>query len=307
MATASRRHKLLVSAGLAGVVLALAAFAFWRMTEAALFTPLTVAQRVAERGETLDPQPSDPAPDRWQVTRAVALHHVSTGSGRPVLFVHGGPGFPPAQLPAALAQLAADHAVHAYDHRGCGASTRPLTRPPAGSFYSQLQAVEAELGLAEQLADIERIRRRLGVPQLTLVGHSFGGLIAALYAAEFPEHVSHLLLVAPAALAVMPKAGPDLFELVRAKLPEGERAAYDAYLKQYFDFGAALALDDAALAQRYAEFQRYYALAARTPPALQPSAAGGYLVLATYASLGRRHDYRPALQRICRRDLFCQG
>jgi len=305
---ATRRKRLILWSAIVstGLLLSLA-YAFERMTEAPMFVPGSVAERIAARGETLQPQASDPAPDRWQVTHDVTLHRVSLGSGPPVLFVHGGPGFPPLQPPAALTSLARDHTVHVYHQRGCGHSTRPLHAAPAGSFYAKLKAVEDQLGLAEQLADIERIRRRLGADQLRLVGHSFGGLIAALYAAEFPARVSHLLLVAPAPLVVMPKPGPDLFALTRERLPGSERKAYDDYLARYFDFGWALDRDDETLGRFYAEFQTFHARATGTAVQPQPSAAGGFLVLATYASLGQRHDYRPAFARITAHTLVLHG
>ena len=68
--------------------------------------------------------------------------------------------------PERLERIAASHRVHVYDQRGCGGSTRPFTRAPDGSFYEQLKAVESRLGLAEQIADIERIRRILGSAQV---------------------------------------------------------------------------------------------------------------------------------------------
>jgi proline iminopeptidase len=52
--------------------------------------------------------------------------------------------------------------VHAYDQRGCGGSTRPFKLPPAGTFYTKLTTIEAQLGLAAQVSDIERTRRLLG-------------------------------------------------------------------------------------------------------------------------------------------------
>lgn len=48
-----------------------------------------------------------------------------------------------------------------------------------------------------------------------VIRHSFGGCFASLYAAEFPEHVAVLILVAPAdVLVVNVRQGGDLFESV---------------------------------------------------------------------------------------------
>ena len=80
--------------------------------------------------------------------------------------------------------------------------------------------MDKTLGLGAQIADIERIRQIMGEDQLILVGHSFGGFLAALYAAEFPEHVKALILVAPAEMLVMPPDSGGLYEQVKPLLPD---------------------------------------------------------------------------------------
>jgi len=119
--------------------------------------------------------------------------------------IHGGPGFPPLRSWPALDRLAAKYRFNYYRQRGCGKSTRPVMRFSSRNFYKNLIILNAALGLGAQIADIERIRRILGQEQLILIGHSFGGFIASLYAAEFPEHVDKLILLAPADVMKMPQ------------------------------------------------------------------------------------------------------
>lgn len=287
-------------------LVALALVAAKRMFEAGMFTPGTVEARIAKAGETLTPLPADSASDRWSVAPGVDLHHEAFGSGEDVLLVHGGPGFPYERPPRAALRLAERYRVHLYDQRGCGRSTRPIRTAPQGSFYAGLTTVEQKLGFAEQIADIERVRRRLGRERIVLVGHSFGGLIAALYAAEFPEHVRALVLVAPAPLFVMPQQS-DLFTLIRARLPASEHARFDAYMAGYLDFRKALTLDEASLSRHYGEMRTYYRLAEGAPPEPDRGDAGGWMTLALFAGLGRRHDWRPALARITAPTLVVHG
>jgi len=176
-----------------------------------------------------------------------------------------------------------------------------------GSFYGKLRMVESQLGLAAQIADIERIRRILGRDRLIVMGHSFGGLIAALYAAEFPDRVRALVLVAPAPLIVMPTRGPDVFALVRAKLPEIRRPEYDHYRTEYFDFSALLGRDEASLSRYFGEFRGFYAAATGGSAVANDGDAGGFMTLGVYASLGRSHDWRPALQRVRAPTLVLHG
>jgi proline iminopeptidase len=291
----------LAAVGVAG------AFLLRRMMNAPLFEPGTVEARVQEAGESLDPPHESASDGAWQVTSTVSLRRTSTGEGDDILLIHGGPGYPPREPWKATDLIARSYRVHAYDQRGCGGSTRPITVPPDGTFYTKLTTIEAQLGLAAQLADIERTRRLLGRERLILVGHSFGALIAALYAAEFPSHVRALILVAPAPLVVMPKDGPDLFALVRAKLPEDRRATYDAYLGGYFDLRALMDLDEMALSRYFGQFRDFYAAATggRTVP--NGGDVGGFMTLGVFASLGRAHDWRAALRRIDAPTLVLHG
>jgi proline iminopeptidase len=296
----------IIGAVVLAVVVVAAVLVARRVLEGAMFTPGTVAERIAKAGGTLDPMPADPAPDRWAVAPGVELYHDSFGQGEDVLLVHGGPGFPFVRRPQGAVRLAERYRLHAYDQRGCGRSTRPIQAAPGGSFYAGLTKVEQTLGFAEQIADIERVRRRLGRDRLVLVGHSFGGLIAALYAAEFPDRVRALVLVAPAPLFVMPQES-DLFTLIRVRLPEKEHAAYDAYMAGYFDFRKALTLDEAALSRHYGAMRGYYRMAEGAPAEPEQGDAGGWMTLALFAGLGRRHDWRPALARITAPTLVMHG
>ena len=296
--------------GVTLALLALGTAAAWlvvRTMYAAMFEPGTVGERIAQAGERFDPPPQASDSARWQVTPDVSLHHVSTGSGDDVLLVHGGPGYPPRQDWRATTTLARSYRVHAYDQRGCGRSTRPFTKPPEGNFSDKLRAVESRLGLAAQIADLERIRRILGRDRVIVIGHSFGALIAALYAAEFPDRVQALVLIAPAPLLVMPKEGPDLLALVRNRLPESRRPEYERYLSGYFDFKAFLDRDEASLSHYFGEFRDFYAAATGAPSVANDGDAGGFMTVGVYASLGRSHDWRPAMRRVRAPTLVLHG
>ncbi|RKH43671.1 alpha/beta fold hydrolase [Corallococcus sicarius] len=295
------------------VLLVGAAAGTWWWMGRALFHPGTVEQALAARGETLEVPPGQRADaPSWQVAPDVQLHHRVVGEGRDVVVVHGGPGLPPAE-PWRAAVITGDTLRwHFYDQRGCGASSRPFTHAPPGGTWQAMQAVEARLGLAAQLADLERIRRLLGKERLTLVGHSFGALVAALYAAEWPERVEALVLVAPAPLVTMPvDEEGDLFTQVRARLDAEGQRALAAWMKHSFDFPARLKDDEAHLAEHFAGFGPLYVQALRRerPQARLPGsgAAGGFLTLGLYLSLGRHHDWSDWLRRVRAPTLVIHG
>jgi proline iminopeptidase len=170
-------------------------------------------------------------------------------------------------------------------------------------MYANMKTLDQKLGLGAQVADIERIRRILGDEKLILIGHSWGGFLASLYAAEFPEHVEALILVSPANTLVMPQpdAESDLFAAVRAKLPPEEQAEFDAFMQEYFDFNKLFQKSEADLVAMNEQFGNYYlqimdADAQTEWP--EQGRPGGWMVWAGYVSMGQRHDYRPALRKV---------
>jgi proline iminopeptidase len=105
----------------------------------------------------------------------LALRHFP-GSGDPIVLLHGGPGmgdyFGP--FPEVLSP---PYSVVSYNQRGCGPSSCD------GSF-------EVE----KQVADLDAVRLHLKADRVHLFGHSWGGLLAQLYAKAHPQHVASLVL-----------------------------------------------------------------------------------------------------------------
>jgi proline iminopeptidase len=121
---------------------------------------------------------------RVRSTDGVRLAAWTTGSAHAraaVIMIAGGPGeshqeFGP--MPAALARLGL--LAVTYDARGIGASS-----PPNNARYT----------LSAHVEDLEALRRALGAQRIALVGHSFGGLVAAAYAVAHPGHLFALNLM----------------------------------------------------------------------------------------------------------------
>lgn len=104
--------------------------------------------------------------------------------GRPLIVVlPGGPGADSAGL-MRLAPLAENHRVVFYDQRGCGLSRRHA--PGAVS-------------LAVALDDLDAVITAFAAPgeRVTLVGHSWGGMLATAYVQRSPNRVAHAVLIEP--------------------------------------------------------------------------------------------------------------
>jgi len=115
----------------------------------------------------------------------VRLHTRRVGSDPPVVVLHGGPGADYAYLLPQYDRLAHGRALLFYDQRGGGRS--PVAR-------------DVPVGWQEHVADLEALRKHWAIDRLTLLGYSWGGLLAVLYALEHPDRVGRLALVAPAPL-----------------------------------------------------------------------------------------------------------
>jgi proline iminopeptidase len=229
-------------------------------------------------------------PNFWDLEKDIRLYHFSVGAGENVLIIHGGPGKPITDPWAGLDALTGKYRFVYYDQRGCGRSARPIDKFASGNYYDNIKALDRTLGIGAQLADIERIRTILGGGKLLLIAHSFGGFLASLYAAEFPQHVKALILAAPADVLVMPQQGKGFFTEVEERLPQPMKSEYTDYLKRYLDYGSIFAKSEAELVTLNAEFDRYHIAAAKAQGAAMPGrgdakSGGGWMVHAMYFSV----------------------
>ena len=302
------------------LVIALAGFGLWWVMQQPMYQPGALARmHVADpvgvsvesggaAGET-DGARLEVSFGQWEVEPGVELAYFSVGEGADVLVVHGGPGMPQTASAPAFDVLGDAYRFHYYAQRGTGESFRPAF-DFSGSQWESIQALEGALGIAQQLADIERIRQLLGGEQLLLVGHSYGSLLAALYAAEMPRRVRALVLIAPANLVVFPSPRGGLFDNLRDRLPAAEQPAYDAWVEEYFDLGGIFAKTEAELAAQDAELFRFFAAGVGNPPAAvspPPHLLGAWHARAQYFSMGFRHDYSVALEAITAPTLVVHG
>lgn len=165
------------------------------------------------------------------------LFTLEVGDGPEVaVLLHGGPAASHDYLRPQLDALArpAQRRLFYYDQRGGGRSPLDAGVKPGG--------------VDVHVADLEAIRRHLGREQLTLVGYSWGALLAMLYAVAHPERVERLLLISPAPAAGRERAAMKermvaalqrpAVEALRRTLdlsePEGRRGRFALAVSGYF-------------------------------------------------------------------------
>jgi proline iminopeptidase len=249
----------------------------------------------------------------WTVEPGIDLYYQTQGNGAtPVLIIHGGPGSPFEEPIAALDALGDQYTFYYYHQRGCGNSTHPIDTFESMNYGENVQLLNNKLGMAAQLADIERIRLILGEEKLILVGHSFGGLLSSLYAAEFPEHVEKMVLISPAEMIIMPPPEGGLYESIAPYLSEEEMGEYETYIKDYLNFGSIFQYSEAQLQERTLQFTAYYekAMAAKgqiIPKSNEGTEIGGWMPFALYFGIGAKNDFTPYLERISAPVLIIHG
>ncbi|HYV86168.1 MAG TPA: alpha/beta hydrolase [Patescibacteria group bacterium] len=181
--------------------------------------PAVAASGAPEKGTTFD-------------TGGVSIYYEVVGGGprTPLVLVNGGPGFDHGYMHCSDVwdRLAATRKVVFYDQRGNGRSS------PIKDGQSCL--------LADQIADLDALRARLGLEKMDLLGHSWGGYLVMAYAARHPDRIAHLMIVDSAA----PKIQDTVF-LFKNIYPEttasedglafavelGDEAAISADLREY--------------------------------------------------------------------------
>jgi proline iminopeptidase len=169
-----------------------------------------------------------PAPGQLATLNGVTLWYEVRGSGAwlPLVVVNGGPGISHDYLLVSTVwdSLALHRRVLFYDQRGTGRS---------GAL-----AKGRSCTLADQVADLEALRVRLGFARMDVLGHSWGGLLAMAYAARHPDRIGHLIICDSAA----PKFDDTKF-LFREVFPEVSARQDAVQFAEQFGDTAAIATD----------------------------------------------------------------
>lgn len=128
-----------------------------------------------------DDRPSYPLAELLELPDGQAMEWEAIGSGAPLLWIEGGPGLP-AHLARPDVDLLADRfRSHLVNAPGCGRSSAP--RAPEG------------YGLDAHVEYFDEAMRRLGLGAVTVIGHSWGGLVALALAIAAPDAVSSLVII----------------------------------------------------------------------------------------------------------------
>ncbi len=110
----------------------------------------------------------------------VMIYYEEFGKGKPLMIVHGGPGASHDYFLPYLLPLAKNNRLIFIDERGSGQSEKLED----ASKYTVENMVE----------DVEAVREALGLGKISLLGHSYGGVLAQAYALKYQKNLTHLIL-----------------------------------------------------------------------------------------------------------------
>lgn len=110
----------------------------------------------------------------------VMIYYKTIGQGDALVCLHGGPGASHDYLLPHLLPLARTNKLVFIDERGSGRSSGLED----ASGYTVENMVE----------DVEAVRAALNLGKISLLGHSYGGVLAQAYALKYQQNLSHLIL-----------------------------------------------------------------------------------------------------------------
>ena len=121
-----------------------------------------------------------PIQEGYVDANGVLIYYTTFGRGEPLVILHGGPGASHDYFLPYLLPLARTNKLVFIDERGSGRSEK-------------LEDVK-QYTVENMAADVEAVRVALDLGKISLLGHSYGGVLAEAYALKYPEHLSHLVL-----------------------------------------------------------------------------------------------------------------
>lgn len=140
----------------------------------------------------------------------VDLHYYAIGNGPALFLVPPGWGVGSKYLQRGFESLSEHFRLIFVDTRGSGLSGRP--------------ADSSKMGSVDMADDLEALRIHLGLPTISILGHSNSGAIALSYAERFPSRVDKLVLLDSQVLGLSAAADTQRILQERATDPRFEAA-----------------------------------------------------------------------------------
>jgi proline iminopeptidase len=222
----------------------------------------------------------------------VELFYRTSGSGAPIVFLSGGPGFEVDYMIPTADFVPASYQRVFYEQRGTG--------------RSRLATMTAEnMTIRHVVADLEALRVHLKQERLFLVGHSWGGMLAMAYAAAHPDRIDRMILIGPGGptLEFAEWFNDNIHMRLRPEDVEAERYWNEAPKRGVDANKAALEEVRAITPGYFFDRAKGLAFASQLPEGTLTVQVNTLL----FADMTKGYDLRPGLRQLDRPVLIVQG
>lgn len=209
------------------------------------------------------------------------LYYQTSGKGPLLVLLSGGPGFDVDYLQPVAARLSDGFTCVLVEQRGTGRSIPPKINPETMTLHNMVD-------------DLEALRISLKQDRLTLVGHSWGGMLAMAYAAAYPLNVDRMLLLSSGGMDMSYQTyfGPNIHVRLQPSDLKTEKAATGPFEKIR-----------AILPGYFYDRTKALAFAAE----MQPESFHAKASAAMFADLWLHYHVREALRQVDQPVLLVQG
>ncbi|MBS1496386.1 MAG: alpha/beta fold hydrolase, partial [Bacteroidetes bacterium] len=118
---------------------------------------------------------------KYYTVNGANIYTVTVGSGEPLFIIPGGPG-------------GAHPGYRIFDSLSVGSNIKLIYFDGFGRGKSDTAKDVKEYSLARDIEDIEGLRKAMHLDKISVLGHSYGSLVAQGYAIKYPENTSHLII-----------------------------------------------------------------------------------------------------------------
>lgn len=109
------------------------------------------------------------------------IYYEVMGEGEPIYILSGGPGITPQYMKGVSEELSKNYQTILIHQRGTGNTVGPVN--------------EETIQIDKYIQDIKAIKDKLDHDKISLLGHSWGGMLAMHYITSFPDDISQTILV----------------------------------------------------------------------------------------------------------------
>ena len=222
----------------------------------------------------------------------VQLFYRAAGSGAPIVFLSGGPGFEVDYMIPVAEFMPASYQRIFYEQRGTGRS-------------KVATMTAANMTIAHVVADLDALRIHLKQDRLFLVGHSWGGMLAMAYAAAHPDRIDRMILIGPGGptLEFTEWFNDNIHMRLRSEDVEAERYWSEAPKRGVNPDKAALEQVRAITPGYFFDRTKGLAFASQLPDRTLTLQVNTLL----FGDMAKGYDSRPGLRQLDRPVLIVQG